>query len=236
MVFVSSAAPLRRGPRLPQCFAKARTSISSSRPSTPREAVHSPSSTRRPGWSLRPEDGPPATTKESARIAATMLQGSLFTPPEADLNVYYVVTLNHNETLSVVDPLFGFGGSKLLALVPLAARGDDWALGPGGRQIFVAMPDANQVAVVDTQTWKVTANLPGGIRPDRLGLQPDGRLLWVAGGADGSDDFGVTVIDPSSWPGRRLRPHGPGRPRPGLQRRLPLCLRHQCRPRIGVDH
>ena len=150
-------------------------------------------------WLVSRSDGAaPLSPKETVRIAATLLQGNLLTPSKVDLNVFYVVTLNHNETLSVVDPLFGFGGSKLLALVSLAARGDDWALGSGGRQIFVAMPDANQVALVDTQTWKVTANLPGGIRPHRLSLQPDERLLWVAGGAEGSgDDSGVTVIDPS---------------------------------------
>ena len=125
--------------------------------------------------------------------------------------MYYVVTLNHNATLSVVDPRFGFGGTKLLALVPLAARGDDWVLGPGGRQIFVAMPDANQVAVVDTLTWAVTANLPGGVRPHRIAIQPDGRRLWVAGGAEAGLDSGVTVLDPEG--GRvlaRIRT-GPGR-------------------------
>jgi YVTN family beta-propeller protein len=143
----------------------------------------------------RPDGAPPASPKDAARIAASMIRGSIFNPPDLDLNVYYLVSLNHDATLSVVDPRFGFGGTRLLALVPLESRGDDWALGPGGRRLFVAMPEVNKVAVVDTVSWKVVANLPGGVRPDRLALSPDGRRLWVAGGATGRDDSGVTVFD-----------------------------------------
>jgi YVTN family beta-propeller protein len=145
----------------------------------------------------RPEGAPPATSKETAQELESLINGSLFTPPELDLNTFYVVTLNHNATISVVDPLFGFGGTKLLALVPLAGPGSDWAAGRDGRSIFVAIPAANQVAVVDTESWKVAATAPGGVRPRRLAVQPDGHYLWVAGGAPGSDDAGVTVLTTS---------------------------------------
>jgi YVTN family beta-propeller protein len=142
-----------------------------------------------------PEDAPPIGPKESARIAASLIQGSIFNPPELDLNIYYVVTLNDDATISVVDPLFGFGGTKLLALIPLAAQGVDWVLGPGGRTLFVAMSEANQVGIVDTRAWKLIASVPAGIRPHRIGLQPDGRRIWVGGGAEGQTDSGVTVLD-----------------------------------------
>ena len=75
----------------------------------------------------RPDARP--TTPRDALLRATLINGGLFNRPELDLNIYYAVTLNHNATITVVDPLFGFGGTKLLALVPLAARGDDWAWG-----------------------------------------------------------------------------------------------------------
>jgi YVTN family beta-propeller protein len=147
-------------------------------------------------WAVsRAEGAPPSGPRESARIAASLIRGSIFQPPDLDLNVFYVVTLNQNATVSVVDPLFGFGGTKLLALVPLSARGDDWVLGPGGRRLFVAIPESNRVAVIDTRDWKVTAEVPGGVRPGRIALQPDGRRLWVAGGVEGGDDSGVTVLD-----------------------------------------
>ena len=140
-------------------------------------------------------DAPPLTPRETVKRAESLINGSLFNPPELDLNAYCVVTLNDNATISVVDPRFGFGGTKLLALVPLSARGADWAVGPGGRRIFVAMPEVNRVALVDTQSWKVAAEVPGGVRPHRLAVQPDGRFVWVAGGAEAGEDSGVTILD-----------------------------------------
>jgi YVTN family beta-propeller protein len=145
----------------------------------------------------RPEGAPPATPKETAKELEALINGSLFKPPDLDLNTFYVLTLNHDATISVVDPFFGFGGTKLLALVPLAATGSDWATGRDGRSIFVAIPGANQVAVVDTESWKVTSTAPGGVRPRRLAVQPDGHYIWVLGGAPGSDDWGVTVLTTS---------------------------------------
>jgi YVTN family beta-propeller protein len=158
----------------------------------------------------RPDGAPPPTSKETARELESLINGSLFTPPELDLNTFYVVTLNHNATISVVDPLFGFGGTKLLALVPLAGPGSDWAAGKDGRTIYIAIPTANQVAAVDTESWKVAATAPGGVRPIRLAVQPDGHYLWAAGGAPDSDDAGVTVLStPDLGVAARIRT-GPG--------------------------
>ncbi len=142
----------------------------------------------------RPANAPPTEPRDAAKQIEALINGSLFTPPELDLNTFYAVTLNHNATITVVNPLFGFGGTKLLALVPLAAKAADWALGPDGRSIFVALPDANQVAMVNTEAWKVVASAPGGVRPRRLAVQPDGHYVWVVGGAPGSEDSGVTVL------------------------------------------
>jgi YVTN family beta-propeller protein len=145
----------------------------------------------------KPANAPPTAPRDAVKQVESLINGSLFTPPELDLNTFYAVTLNHNATITVVDPLFGFGGTKLLALVPLAAQAADWALGPDGRSIFVALPEVNQVAVVDTESWKVVASAPGGVRPRRLAVQPDGHYVWVAGGAPGSNDSGVTVLTTS---------------------------------------
>ncbi len=139
-----------------------------------------------------------AGSPAAAAVAATckdrveaFLSGSLLSRPEVDLNVYYVLTLNSDATLSVVDPLFGFGGSRLLAMVFLEKPGHDWVLSQDGRTLWVSLPDAGKVAVVDTSTWKVVQSLEAGKRPERLVLQPDGRYLWVADAAAA----GVTVID-----------------------------------------
>ena len=51
--------------------------------------------------------------------------------------------MNEDATLTVVDPLLGFGGSKLLALVPLAAVAEDWALTLDQTRLFVAQAYSN---------------------------------------------------------------------------------------------
>jgi YVTN family beta-propeller protein len=124
----------------------------------------------------------------------SFLQGSLRSRPDVDLNTYYLLALNSEPNISVIDPLLGFGSSKLLTLVMLKSPGGDWAQTADGAKLFVSMPLVNQVAVVDTATWKVVANIDAGDRPTRVRLQPDGKYLWV--GNDGAaGQGGVTVID-----------------------------------------
>jgi YVTN family beta-propeller protein len=89
----------------------------------------------------------------------------------------------------VVDPLFGYGGSKLLALVPLPSPGEDWTLTSDQNRLFVSMPGAHGVAVVDTRSWTVAATVDIGRVPSRVALQPDEAYLWVAD-ADG----GVSIV------------------------------------------
>ena len=131
---------------------------------------------------------------------ASYLGGSIFAAAELDLNVYYVLALNEDATITVVDPLFGFGDTKLLAMVALQSPGEDWVLNADESELFVSMPDVDAVAVVDTNNWEVLVDIEVGTRPGRVGLQPDGHYLWVAHAGDGGDptSAGVTVIDTTS--------------------------------------
>ena len=136
----------------------------------------------------RERPGPPGPDQCRAKVES-FLQGSLRSRPDVDLNAYYLLTLNEEASLSVIDPLLGFGGTKLLTLVLLKSPGEDWVLLSDRSKLFVSMPQVNQVAVVDTTTWKVITNLETGVRPARLALQPDEKYVWVA------NDTGVSVID-----------------------------------------
>jgi len=119
----------------------------------------------------------------------SFLQGSLRSRPDVDLNTYYLLALNEEPNISVIDPLLGFGSSKLLTLVMLKSPGKDWVQKSSDEKLFVSMPLVNQIAVVDTSTWKVVANIDTGMKPSRVRLQPDERYLWVG------EQNGVTVID-----------------------------------------
>jgi len=135
--------------------------------------------------------------KTSADLCAGKIrrfaEGSVFSRTELDLTVFYVVILNADATLTVVDPRFGHGDTRLLALVPLESPGEDWALTSDGKRLFVSMPDANKVAAIDTASWKVigSAAIP---RAARIGLQPDGAYLWIAYGGEAGDS-GVAVVN-----------------------------------------
>jgi YVTN family beta-propeller protein len=127
----------------------------------------------------------------------SFLSGSLARRADLDLNAFYVLAMNEDATISVVDPLFSFGGSKLLTWIRLASPGEDWCLVKNQTRLFVTMPLTNQVAVVDPASWKVVTNILTGAKPRHIALQPDEKYVWV--GCEGPEaagaKSGLTVID-----------------------------------------
>ncbi|HEX5732699.1 MAG TPA: hypothetical protein VF131_07685 [Blastocatellia bacterium] len=121
-----------------------------------------------------------------------LLGGGLLARAELDLNIYHVLALNADATITVVDPLFGYGSTKLLALIQLKSPGEDWAITSDQKRLFVSMPAVNQVAVIDTGSWSVVANIEVGPGPARMALQPDEAYLWVSCGTNAQS--GVAVI------------------------------------------
>jgi len=131
----------------------------------------------------------PTTTRQCRDKVQQFLQSSFTKRPTLDLNAYFVLALNNEANISVIDPLSGFGGSKLYTLIPLKTPGEDWVMTENNKRVYVSMPQSNQIAVVDVPTWKVIANIDAGVKPTRVALQHDQKYLWV-----GTND-GVTVID-----------------------------------------
>ncbi len=123
-----------------------------------------------------------------------LLNADVFSRPDVDLNSYYVMAMNDDASLTVVDPEFGYGNTKLLAIVPLRSPGADWALTATRHPaLFIAMPAAARVAVVDTDIWRVVREIDTPGATGRVALQPDGKYLWVA------TDSGVLAIDTGSF-------------------------------------
>ncbi|MBC7931303.1 MAG: cytochrome D1 [Rubrivivax sp.] len=158
--------------------------------------------------SLRAGDAAAGMPEQQCRDSVrSYLSGSLRSRPDVDLNGYFVLAMNDEPNVSVIDPLLGFGGSKLLTLISLKSPGEDWALSGDGKRLFISMPAVRQVAVVDTAMWKTVANVdaaPLATAPlTRMRPQPDDRRLWVLnpeGGGTGAlvtgeQLGGVTVVD-----------------------------------------
>src|SRR5215204_210935 len=146
--------------------------------------------------SLRSGDKAPDATQCREKIQS-YLTGSMRARPDVDLNSYYLLALNKSADITVIDPLLGFGGSKLLTLVMMKSPGEDWLLTRDGELLLVTLPAINQVAVIATRSWKVISYIDAGTHPTRITTQPDGHYVWVTN--DGNDkEGGVTVIDPST--------------------------------------
>lgn len=151
-------------------------------------------SLRPAAWVDRLDAGATSTKGACREKVQSFLQGSLSRRPTLDLNSYFILALNDEPNISVIDPLAGFGGNKLLTLIVLPSPGEDWVMGPDKR-LYVSMPRVNQVAVVDTSTYKVIARVDAGTAPSRLFLQKGGKHLWVGNDAPLASESGVTVID-----------------------------------------
>jgi hypothetical protein len=139
----------------------------------------------------------PAACRDRINIYAG---GGFLGRADVNFNAFHVLAMNDDATLTVVDPLFGFGGTKLLALVELASPAQDWVLTDDSNKLFVSLPEAKQVALVDTAAWRVAKSVSFRTSPGRIMLQPDEGYLWVATedalAAIRTSDLGVAVSLP----------------------------------------
>jgi YVTN family beta-propeller protein len=138
---------------------------------------------------------PGAEQKSCKDKIALYLKGVVGIRPMIDLNSYYVVVMNQEPSLSIIDPLVSMAGvTSTLGVIPLKGPGADWARSLDEKRLYVSMPTAGQVALVDTDAFKVTASIEAGTAPARVALQPDGRYLWVGNNATASVAFIATGL------------------------------------------
>ncbi|MBH3429873.1 cytochrome D1 domain-containing protein [Pseudomonas alkylphenolica] len=130
-----------------------------------------------------------------ARVAL-FLKSSIGARPLLDLNSYFLLVLNKDASLTVIDPNVSVGGvTSTLARIELPGVPMDWVASNDDKQVFVSMPERGEVALIDTSTFQRVTNINAGKQPLRVALQPDQRLLWVGNNASDPAHSGVTVID-----------------------------------------
>jgi hypothetical protein len=136
--------------------------------------------------------GAPTSCEDKARAYS---RNQLGARPDVDLRSYYLVTLNDDASLSVLDPLVNVGGmSQLYAMPLLSAPGEDWVQSRDGRRLFVTLPTAGKVAVIDTGSFRVLEEVDAGPSPTAISLHPSGEQLWVVNDPGKAGSGGVTVL------------------------------------------
>jgi YVTN family beta-propeller protein len=150
----------------------------------------------------------PMTCKDRV---ATYLQGIVGVRPMIDLNSHFLLVLNRDNSISVIDPIVGITGiTNLFAQVNLSRPGADWVLNDDNKRLFVSMPAAGKVALVDTEAFKVSHEIEAGEQPMRVELQRDQRYLWVGNNAPDPERSGVTVLDAQDLNAVAFIQTGPG--------------------------
>ena len=130
---------------------------------------------------------------------ATFLKSNIGARPLLDLNSYFVLVMNRDASVSVIDPTVSVGGvTSTLARIALKQPPMDWVTPSDNKRVFISMPTAGEIAVVDSQQFKLIDSIAAGSNPMRVALQPDQRLLWVGNNASNAEESGVTVIDAQS--------------------------------------
>jgi DNA-binding beta-propeller fold protein YncE len=109
--------------------------------------------------------------------AEKFIVGGTFSQAALALNIYCVLALNDDATISVIDPLFRLRNDGTPRLIPLTENGYDWVATKDQTKLFVSIPDQGKIAVVDTANREVLKYLDASIKPTRQALQSDGQYL-----------------------------------------------------------
>lgn len=167
------------------------------------------------GWIDYRADGAETAGQSCRQKVGAFLDGTLhvkhgqinITQPVEDLNGHYLLALARSPQVVVIDPVKGFGRTRLYTTVILPGVGEDWASTPDDRRVFVTIPGDGKVAVINTHSWRVDTLLDAGTRPMRAAMDGAGRL-WVTD--DAGAESAVRVFDAETLAERAVIPVGAG--------------------------
>lgn len=134
-----------------------------------------------------------------------LLRGGV-TQADADLNGFYLLTLNADNSVSIINPLVNLGATNILAVLLLKEKAAGWEMDDRSGVAYVTLPNEGKVAMVDIHARAVKGYLKVGEGPERIRRQPDGRYLWVAHQGSGA----LSVIDPAGRSVIKTLPVGKG--------------------------
>ncbi|NOT10525.1 MAG: YncE family protein [Methylococcaceae bacterium] len=130
--------------------------------------------------SLRRSEQVAVETSCEAKVRS-FASGKLTTRADVDLNSYLLITLNQDKTVALINPQISWSNSQLAGIVQLPEQGLDWVLTKDGKWLYVTMPEASAVALIDATTHSLVTTIAtgSGSKPTRIALTPDEQSLWV---------------------------------------------------------
>jgi YVTN family beta-propeller protein len=140
---------------------------------------------KRPSGQERPDD---ETCLENIKKFA---RGGVSVEAEGDLNNYFLLTLNADNSISILNPSINVATSNLLALIKLDGKVGDWFFDEPEGRIYVTMPEDNKVAVVDVFSRKLDRYIKVGKVPGQITDTQGGRYIFVVNNGIGT----ISVID-----------------------------------------
>jgi DNA-binding beta-propeller fold protein YncE len=133
------------------------------------------------------------------------LSGTIESRPAIDLNSYFILGMNRDNTISVIDPMINVGGmTNLFSVILLQAAPQDWTMAPERSRLFATMPSMNGVAVVDLNAFLVEDMVDVDGQPGQIVLEPGGTRAWVTLGRNGC----VATIDTETLGVETIRTEG----------------------------
>lgn len=107
------------------------------------------------------------------------LGGLLAVQAQVDLNAAWLLVMNDDNTVSVLNPHVAFSRTKLRSILTLPGRAADWVLHPDGSTLYVSIPETGQLSLIDTRRFSSRGLLRVGEGARRLLLSPDSRRLFI---------------------------------------------------------
>ncbi len=140
-------------------------------------------------WMHRREGKEAPSENRLKEMIAEFLGGLLSVTADHDLNQYFLLVLNGDRSISIIDPLISFSITKLRSLIGLPGEPVDWVLNSDKEQLLVTLPDENKVVVIDANRARIASEIEfgEGSEPVRLLLEPTGEAAWVS--LDGTDQL-----------------------------------------------
>ena len=142
------------------------------------------------GWIFPRGKGQKRPDNEQCRESIKKFaRGGVSVKTEGDLNNYYLLTINEDNTIAILNPSINLATSNLLALIPLKGKVGQWLFDQLEGRVYVSLPEDDKVAVVDVFSRKLVDYIKTGKQPGQI--EKHGNHIFVANGGGGT----VSVID-----------------------------------------